>query len=230
MINITKKADCCGCNACGDACPKQAISFKTDNEGFWYPEVDMQKCIECGLCDKVCPIQHKANHVERYSEPNVFAAYTKDEAIRLDSTSGGIHSMLAQKMYEKHAYVGGAVFNPDHTVSQIVDDNPERLREIRSSKYLQSNVEGVYKEIRSLLKEGRYVFFCGCPCQIHALYNFLGEGYENLVTCDFICLGVNSPKVFLKYMWRCWSGSLELMQQALNSKIKNGAGITFPCE
>lgn len=200
MINITNKVDCCGCNACGDICGKHAISFVTDNEGFWYPEVNKELCVDCGLCDKVCPIQNKANHVERYAEPNVFAAYTKDEAIRLDSTSGGIHSMLALKMYEKDAYVGGAVYNPDHTCSQIVDNNPERLPEIRSSKYLQSNAEGVYKEIRSLLKEGKNVFFCGCPCQIHALYNFLGKEYENLVTCDFICRGVNSPKVFLKYM------------------------------
>ena len=200
MISITNKVDCCGCNACGDICGKHAISFVTDNEGFWYPEVNKELCVDCGLCDKVCPIQNKANHVERYSEPNVFAAYTKDEAIRLDSTSGGIHSMFALKMYEKDAYVGGAVYNPDHTCSQIVDNNLERLPEIRSSKYLQSNAEGVYKEIRSLLKEGKNVFFCGCPCQIHALYNFLGKEYENLVTCDFICRGVNSPKVFLKYM------------------------------
>lgn len=200
MINITNKVDCCGCNACGDICGKHAISFVTDNEGFWYPQVNKELCVDCGLCDKVCPIQNKANQVERYSEPNVFAAYTKDEAIRLDSTSGGIHSMLAMKMYEKNAYVGGAVYNPDHTCSQIVDNNPERLPEIRSSKYLQSNAEGVYKEICGLLKEGKNVFFCGCPCQIHALYNFLGKEYENLVTCDFICRGVNSPKVFLKYM------------------------------
>lgn len=200
MINITNKVDCCGCNACGDICGKHAISFVTDNEGFWYPKVDESLCVNCGLCDKVCPIQNKANHVDRYAEPNVFAAYTKDEAIRLDSTSGGIHSMLALKMYEKNAYIGGAVYNADHTVSQIVDDNPKRLPEIRSSKYLQSNAEGVYKEIRSLLKEGKNVFFCGTPCQIHALYNFLGKEYDNLITCDFICRGVNSPKVFLKYM------------------------------
>lgn len=200
MINIINKFDCCGCNACGDICGKHAISFVTDNEGFWYPTVDKELCVDCGLCDKVCPIQNKAGHIERYSEPNVFAAYTKDEVIRLDSTSGGIHSMLAQKMYEKAAYVGGAIYNKDHTVSQIVDDNPNRLSEIRSSKYLQSNAEGVYKEILGLLRDGKNVFFCGCPCQIHALYNFLGKEYDKLVTCDFICRGVNSPKVFLKYM------------------------------
>lgn len=200
MINIKRKEECCGCNACGDICSKKAISFKADNEGFWYPIVNKELCVECGLCEKVCPVLNNTNFMDRYETPIVYAAYTKDEEIRLDSTSGGIHSMLALKMYEKNAYVGGAVFNEDHTVSQIVDDNPKRLPKIRSSKYLQSNSEGVYKEIRSLLKEGRNVFFCGCPCQIHALYNYLGKEYNNLVTCDFICRGVNSPKVFLKYM------------------------------
>ncbi len=200
MINIHNKVDCCGCNACGDICVHNAIIFKTDKEGFWYPEVDLGKCTNCGLCEKICPILKPADKVKRYPVARTFAAYTKDNNIRMDSTSGGIHSMLATKMYEKNAYIGGAVYNPDHTVSQIVDDNPKRLPEIRSSKYLQSNAEGVYREIRSLLINGKNVFFCGCPCQIHALYNFLGKEYENLVTCDFICRGVNSPKVFLKYM------------------------------
>ena len=201
MINITDKTKCCGCNACGDVCPKGSITFETDSEGFWYPIVNMDTCVDCHLCEKVCPIIEPANGVTRYDEPRVFAAYAKDNDIRTDSTSGGIHSMLAGAMYEKNAYIGGAVYNEDHTVSQIVDSNPERLSEIRSSKYLQSNAEGVYKEIKQLLKEGKEVFFCGCPCQVQALYKVLGnKEYDNLTTCDFICRGVNSPKVFLKYM------------------------------
>ena len=201
MINITDKSKCCGCNACGDVCAKHAITFKTDIEGFWYPEVNKDHCTDCGLCEKVCPILQPADKVIRYDESRVFAAYTKDDAIRTDSTSGGIHSMLAQAMYEKNAYVGGAVYNEDHTVSQIIDDDPARLPEIRSSKYLQSDASGVYKDIRAKLREGREVFFCGCPCQVQALYKFLGnKEYDNLTTCDFICRGVNSPKVFLKYM------------------------------
>lgn len=212
MIQINNKVDCCGCNACGDICGKSAISFLTDNEGFWYPKVNQELCVDCGLCNKVCPICNKAVFVERFSEPKVYAAYTKDESIRLDSTSGGIHSMLAHKAYEKSAYVGGAVYNADHTCSQIVDNNPERLPEIRSSKYLQSNAEGVYKEINKLLKNGEHVFFCGTPCQVHALYNFLGKEYENLVTCDFICRGVNSPKVFLKY--------IEMLERQFGAKAK----------
>ena len=95
MVRIESKEECCGCNACGDICPKHAISFETDVEGFWYPKIDESKCINCGLCEKVCPVIHPADGVKRFEIPRVYAAYTKDEETRLDSTSGGIHSMLA---------------------------------------------------------------------------------------------------------------------------------------
>lgn len=200
MIQISEKKDCCGCCACVDVCSHQAIILTTDEEGFWYPSINQDKCIDCGLCDKVCPIIAKAGHIERYDTPVVFAAYTKDEQIRLDSTSGGIHSMLALAMYAKNAYVSGAVYNEDHTVSHIVSDDEKRLSEIRSSKYLQSNMSSGYKEIKRILSQGKDVFYCGTPCQVQALYKYLRKDYSNLTTCDFICRGVNSPKVFLSYM------------------------------
>ena len=124
MIEINDKKDCCGCNACGDACAAKAIAFKTDIEGFWYPEIDKDKCTNCGLCEKVCPIIQPANHIIRYDGPRVFAAYTKDEDIRIDSTSGGVHSMLANAMYAKKAYVGGAVYNEDHTCLLYTSPSP----------------------------------------------------------------------------------------------------------
>lgn len=210
MIEIKDKKVCCGCHACGDICGHKAITFNTDDEGFWYPEVNSELCVNCGFCDKVCPMLHKADFINRHKEAVVYAAYTKDEAIRLDSTSGGIHSMLALQKFSERAYVGGAVYKPDHTCSQIVTSDENRLPEIRSSKYLQSASEGVYKEIRKLLREGKEVFYCGCPCQIHALYNYLGKEYDNLTTCDFICRGVNSPKVFLKY--------IEMLERKYRSK------------
>ena len=200
MKEIIEKSKCCGCNACGDVCPKGAITFQNDKEGFWYPVIDQTLCVDCGLCQKICPVLTKADNVIRYDEPLVYAAYTKDEAIRIDSTSGGIHSMLALAMYEQNAYIGGAIYNKDHTVRHIVSPDRQLLPAIRSSKYLQSSMEGVYKEVRELLKAGEKVFFCGTPCQVQGLYKFLRKEYDNLTTCDFICRGVNSPKVFLSYM------------------------------
>lgn len=215
MIQIEDKSKCCGCNACGDVCAHGAITFKTDIEGFWYPVVDKDKCVECGLCEKICPIINKARQ-GRYAEPKVFAAYNKDEEVRLDSTSGGLHSALANVMYNEGAYVCGAVYNKDHTVSHIVSHDKQILPQIRSSKYLQSSMLGEYKEIRSLLRNGENVFYCGTPCQVQALYNFLGKDYEKLITCDFICRGVNSPKVFLKYM--------DMLEKRYGSKA---SGIKF---
>lgn len=200
MISITDKKECCGCNACGDVCAHGAIAYKIDSEGFQYPVVDVDKCVECGLCEKVCPVISQADLIERYDTPVVYAAYAKDEAVRLDSTSGGIHSMLAGEMFQRDAFVGGAVYNADHTVSQIITEDKSRLPEIRSSKYLQSDAAGVYQEIASRLRQGKNVFFCGTPCQVQALYKYLRRDYDNLVTADFICRGVNSPKAFLSYM------------------------------
>lgn len=201
MIDIKNKVDCCGCNACGDICPTSAIDFVTDKEGFWYPKVNLDKCINCSLCEKTCPMLHKADGVNRYDVPLVYAAYANNENIRIDSTSGGIFSILALEGYKEKSYVGGAVYNEDYTVMQTVTDNPTDLDNLRSSKYLQSNASGVYKEIRGLLKKDKKVLFCGTPCQIQALYRFLGnKDYENLTTVDFICRGVNSPKAFLSYM------------------------------
>ena len=209
MIKLTQKVDCCGCNACGDACVHGAISFKTDKEGFWYPEVDVEKCSDCGLCEAVCPMLHRQ---EKKSDlPKVYGAYTKDEAIRLDSTSGGIFSELAMAMFEGNGMVGGAVYDEDHTVSQVITADKGRLPKLRSSKYLQSDAQDVYKQIQKELKAGNKVLFCGTPCQIHALKNFVNEKYQaNLTTIDFICRGVNSPKVWLKYM--------EMLERQFGSK------------
>lgn len=215
MIDLKRNEDCCGCNACEQVCPKKCIAMKTDGEGFWYPHIDMDLCIDCSLCEKVCPEINKKQYTERFDTPRVFAAYHTDEHIRLDSTSGGVFSALANQMFDQGGYVGGAVYNPDHTVSHIVTPDRNRLDDLRSSKYLQSDTGTLYNDIKSLLKAGEKVLVCAAPCQIAALYTVLGKDYDNLITCDFICLGVNSPKVFLKYM-----DMLERRNGAKASKIK----------
>ena len=201
MINIQNKVDCCGCNACGDACAHGAISFKTDHEGFWYPEVDMQKCTNCGLCEKVCPIIN-VKELKKNDLPQsiCYAAEHKNLEVVFDSTSGGLFSALADIMYKSGGYVGGAVFNDDFSVRQYISNDKKDLPRLRSSKYLQSHLDGFYKQVRDLLKAGEKVLVCGSPCQMAALRAFLHKDYENLIIADYICRGINSPKVWRKYL------------------------------
>lgn len=212
------KEHCTGCGACISACKFSAIQMEKDSEGFCYPQIDQTKCVNCGLCEKVCPVIQKRADIERYSQPLVYAAYHTNEAIRMDSTSGGIFSALAEKIFSDGGYVGGAVYNKDHTVKHIVTKEKELLPELRSSKYLQSNTEKLFLDIQELLNAGKKVLVCGAPCQIAGLYNFLKKDYENLISCDFICRGVNSPKVFLKYM-EMLEGKYE--SKATKIKFKN---------
>lgn len=199
MIQILNKKDCISCFSCANKCPVEAISMLEDQEGFKYPAVDGQKCIECGLCNKVCPI---CNPPERKNllNPNVYAAWSKSEQIRSDSTSGGIFSELAKEIYKQGGGVSGAVYASDWHVQHILSYEKKDLNQIRSSKYLQSDLNQVFLNIRDALDTGGGILFCGSPCQIAALYNFLEIDYENLYTIDFICKGMNSPEIFKKYI------------------------------
>lgn len=203
MIDIKRTEYCCGCNACGDVCPKDAISFVKDNEGFEYPVINKDKCIDCHLCEKVCPILNvdKLKH-NGYQKPVCYAAVNKNIETVFDSTSGGIFSALAEAMYKQDGYVGGAIWKEeDWHVEEYISNNREDLPRLRSSKYLQSLSEGFYKKIKVLLVAGEKVLVCGTPCQMSALRAYLNyEDYENLIIVDFICLGVNSPKVWRRYL------------------------------
>lgn len=172
-----------------------------DCEGFWYPRTDATACARCGLCERVCPLLN-ANSLpfERRESPRVLAAWNRDPAVRLASTSGGVFSVLAERMFQSKGYVAGAAFSEDHTVSHVVTGDPHMLDALRGSKYVQSYVGDIPIRVRQLLHDGKHVLFCGAPCQIAGLYHVLGGDSEGLVTCDFICRGVNSPRVFLGYL------------------------------
>lgn len=201
MINIKNKVDCCGCNACGDVCAHNAITFKTDNEGFWYPEVDLQKCTDCHLCEKVCPIINvKEIKKNDFEKPFCFAAQNKNLESLFNSTSGSAFAALAEKMYKDGGYVGGAVFNDDFSVRQFISNDKKDLNILRNTKYVQSNSEGFFKRVRELLKAGEKVLVCGLPCQMAGLRTFLKKDYDNLIIVDMICLGINSPKILPAYL------------------------------
>jgi coenzyme F420-reducing hydrogenase beta subunit len=197
MIRLTKKANCCGCGACAQSCPKNCISMEPDSEGFLYPKVDETQCVNCGLCEKVCPILFK-------QKPDpikvaAYAAYTSNSELREKSSSGGIFSLLAQEILNRGGTVAGAAFAADFSVRHILVENDAELDRLRGSKYVQSRMEDTYVQIRDLLKQGRPVLFTGVACQIAGLKAFLGREYENLYTVDVLCHGVPSPKVWAHY-------------------------------
>lgn len=201
MIDIKDKRDCCGCNACGDICPKEAVSFETDIEGFWYPVVDRAKCVDCGLCEKVCPVLHAdACRVSNEELPVCYVAENKNVSIVFASTSGGAFSVFADAAYREKGYVGGAVFNDDFSVRHILSAKREDIARIRGSKYIQSSFSGFYTAVKKALNEGDFVVVCGGPCQMAALRTFLGKDYDNLILIDYICRGIGSPKAFQNYL------------------------------
>ncbi len=193
-----KKNNCYGCGSCVQICPTIAIDLIVDKEGFSYPEINLDKCTDCGLCRKSCPI---FSSVEASSEPypQVYAIWNKNEDIRKASTSGGVFSALAEKVLSQGGVVFGAAFNDKVEVVHRGVESSDQLWSLQGSKYTQSSIGNTYKEIRVLLKDGRKVLFSGTPCQVSGLYSFLGRINQNLYTCDCVCHGVPSPGVFELY-------------------------------
>lgn len=202
MIDKVKKKNCVGCKACGDICPKKAISFYTDEEGFWYPLIDQDKCIKCGACDRVCPALKIHRSDEDYRKrPKTYMTYYKDKTVRYNSTSGGMYYALAEGILERGGYIAGCVYNEDYSGAyHLVSGEKQDLKRIMRSKYFQSDTDGIFVQVKTLLETGKIVLFCGAPCQVSALYGYLNKDYENLYTVDFICRGINSPMAFSEYM------------------------------
>ena len=204
MVMIEKmiaadKADCVGCYACYSVCPVSAIDMKDDSEGFRYPQVDAEKCIACEACSKVCPSLHPIQS-SLNEAPETWAAIGNDEAVREQSSSGGVFQLLAEDVIRKGGIVFGAAFDEGwevhHTFAETVND----LERLRMSKYLQSRVEDNYKKVKEELQKNREVLFVGAPCQTVGLRNFLKKEYSNLTVVDFICHGVPSPAVWREYL------------------------------
>lgn len=197
MIHITDKQDCCGCNSCVQCCPKSCITMCEDEEGFLYPEVDENVCVDCGLCEKVCPVLHQAEDRKPLA---VYAAKNKNEEIRRQSSSGGVFTALAEEVIKDGGVVFGARFDEHWEVKHDYTETVEGLSIFRGSKYVQSRIEDCYQKVEQFLRAGRKVLFSGTPCQVAGLKLFLRKEYNYLLTVDFICHGVPSPGVWREYL------------------------------
>lgn len=221
MIKITDKSQCCGCEACRSVCSKNCISMKADKEGFVYPHVDLSRCINCKLCEKVCPVLHPASSTK---VPSVYAGINNDTDIRLQSSSGGIFTLIAEHILRKNGVVFGVCFDVQWNVVHHYTETKEGLSRFRGSKYVQSHIGDSFLQAKRFLDEGRKVLFSGTPCQIVGLKNFLRKPYQNLFTVDVVCHGVPSPKVWQKYLHESVCNAYHIRRGSslsLADKIKN---------
>ncbi|MBD5206049.1 MAG: 4Fe-4S dicluster domain-containing protein [Bacteroidales bacterium] len=198
MIDIKRKEDCVGCNACVQICPKTCISFNPDEQGFFYPKVDLDKCINCHLCERVCPVLNQGKESEA---PKAYAAKNIDAAIKKDSSSGGVFFALAKRVIEEGGVIFGARFNKEWKVEHGYGEDLEGVKKFQGSKYLQSQIGESFIKVEQFLKKGRKVLFSGTPCQVAGLRLFLRKDYgDQLVLVDTACHGVPSPLVWNEYL------------------------------
>lgn len=201
MVDRFEKKDCNGCAACGDVCAAGAIHFEEDAlTGFCYPVVDKEKCIACGLCVKKCSQKNPLRR-DVCPEVEVYAAWSKNDKMRLLCTSGGIFYEIASFALAKGGVVAACSYTEDYrgAYHKIAATEKEPIP-LCGSKYVQSDTAGIYSKVKRLLEDAPVVVFVGAPCQVAALYCYLGETPENLLTVDFICNSINSPKSQAKYI------------------------------
>ncbi|MGL4739843.1 MAG: Coenzyme F420 hydrogenase/dehydrogenase, beta subunit C-terminal domain [Sarcina sp.] len=198
MIEIKDKKDCCGCYGCENICPKNCISMNNDNEGFWYPKVNNLKCIDCGLCEKVCPM---ISSISKRLKIKYLAIKNREESTRLESSSGGVFSLLSDEIIKDDGYVIGSCYNENLEIEYNIAKVREEVATFRGSKYSQSRLNNIYLKVKKLLNNDQQVMFTGTPCHVAGLKHFLGKEYEHLLLVDIACHGVPSPKVFKKYIF-----------------------------
>ena len=198
-MRIADRKHCTGCGACADICPAACISMKPSEEGFLFPVVEEKRCVGCGLCTNAC---HALNPPEKSSPRKAFAAWARDDSIRTTSSSGGVYSVLGEHILETGGVISGCRFDGDMVLKHELCDRPGCTARFRGSKYVQCFTDGIYRKIRQELDRDRTVLFTGTPCQTAGLLTYLGRPYEKLFTCDLVCHGVPSQKIFRSYLER----------------------------
>ncbi len=198
-VHSVAPEDCCGCSACFNICPVQAITMQEDREGFKYPKIDERSCINCGKCEKACPVLH-AETAGRTLHPAFYAVWNRQDEARLSSSSGGVFRVLAEDVLADGGVVYGAAFDVHNRLRHVRAESADALVPLTGSKYVQSEIGTAFCQVRADLKNGRRVLFTGTPCQVAGLYAFLGGDDANLLTADVLCHGVPSPAVFERYL------------------------------
>lgn len=197
FLNKGNPSDCCGCSACVQKCPMQCLSIVPDKDGFLFPQLVKDSCINCGLCTMVCPLE---NEMEPLDNPKFYGAYSQNFFDITNSSSGGIYPSLARWVISQRGIVYGAMLDTNHDLYHIGVTENDEVKKTLGSKYFQSEIKETYKECKANLESGRVVLFTGTPCQIHGLKCFLHKDYEHLYTADVICHGVPSKKMFDAYV------------------------------
>ncbi|MCM1450217.1 MAG: Coenzyme F420 hydrogenase/dehydrogenase, beta subunit C-terminal domain [Clostridiales bacterium] len=201
-MSVSKdKYNCCGCSACEAVCGHHAIEMRPDSVGFLYPEVDASKCIECGLCERVCNFTTKYPRYENFDKPLTYLTRLKDVSELKKSQSGGAFYAIASCFIENGGIVYGASFDNNWVVRHNKAESISELQNLRMSKYVQSEIRTCYKEVRQLLIEGYKVLFSGTPCQISAIKSYIPNLlHANLYCIDIVCHAVPSPKIWSEYI------------------------------
>lgn len=227
MIIITDKHFCCGCSACAQSCPKHCITLCNDYEGFQYPVVDISICINCKLCEKVCPYLNKS---EERKPLEVEIAHNPDTKIRKDSSSGGLFSLLAEYIIKNNGVVFGAKYDKNWDVVHDYTDSIDSLSVFRGSKYVQSRIGDSYQIAKCFLENGRLVLFTGTPCQVYSLRSFLRKSYDNLYTVDIVCHGVPSPRVWRDYLSYINPGKKDIVAINMRDKSRSWSRYSYKIE
>lgn len=197
MPQLANDINCTGCTACVNSCNHQAITMHENNEGFMMPFVDSNKCIECKLCEKKCPVV--AEKISKNAiAPKTFAMWSNPD--RTVSSSGGAFSAFARVVFSKGGVIFGAAFDGNLICKHIEAHSLDELVPIRGSKYVQSEIGDTFSKVKEYLQQDRWVLYTGTPCQIAGLYSFLQKPYDKLVTLDLACHGVPSNKIFQAYL------------------------------
>lgn len=189
---------CTGCTACQSICPVNAISMRANKEGFLTPYREEKICVECGACHNVCQVFYR-NRQEKTCSQTFWAVKNKDE-VRLKSSSGGVFSALADIFLQQKGIVVAAAMDEKFSVRHDLACTKEQYEKMRGTFYVQSDLNNVFRDIKDYLQKGTKVLFVGTPCQVQGLRNYIGDRLEGLVTCDLICHGVPSPRIFSSFI------------------------------